>query len=387
MDDTLTALRAEIAALHADLERIDADRAALEALTGATSWTFEDGHTAFSPAFLEALDCTAEAVRERLNPPDAERIVANAYDFIQDPARPRLDQIIHYRTPDGASRWFMSCAQAVERSPEGQLLRSVGGQIEVTESMSTLAASRQQLELQTEQLRQANARLEAQTRLLRQANTALEEFAYAASHDLQAPLRAIAHFATWIDEDLPANCGKQVRGHVKGLLGRVDHMVRLHADLLAYARIAGQTPSIEAVRLPRLIATTWHHGEPPGGFTLDSRAPDVEVRLTEASLRTVLRNLFRNSIVHHDRDEGRVVVEVQVDADMLTIRIEDDGPGISLEEAGRIFDALYRAGPGDAGSGMGLAIARRHAIQAGGEVRLTPSQGRGAIFEVRWPLH
>lgn len=390
MSDASTELadvRAEIAALQRELDTLTADQMTIEALTGVSSWSWTDGQPSYAREFLDALGCTAEELPGRINPPDVERVVGNAMRFIADPEAQWLKQIIHYRAPDGDSRWFIGSMRAAERKEDGRLRFGVGGQIEVTESMSALEVARNQLEIQTRQLQAANARLEAQTKQLRQANTALEEFAYAASHDLQAPLRAIAHFATWIDEDLPPNCGKQVRGHVKGLLGRVDRMVRLHADLLAYARIAGQTPSIEEARLPRLVRSAWNHNEPPGGFLIDLKVPEIDVRVTEASLRTVLRNLFRNTIVHHDREDGQVVVRATCEEQWLVIRIEDDGPGISLDDAGRIFNALYRAGAGRPGSGMGLAIARRHAVQAGGEVRFVPTDGRGAIFEVRWPLH
>lgn len=385
-DAELIAVKAEIAALQRELDEMAEEQAVIEGLTGVTRWAWTAGEITYAPEFLDVLGCATAEVRERINPADTARVVARGFRFLTDPDETALDQIIHYRTIAGDSRWFIGSMQAIERDADGRLTLGLGGQLEVTDSMSTLAVARRQLEVQTQQLQEANVRLEAQTKQLRQANTALEEFAYAASHDLQAPLRAIAHFATWIDEDLPANCGKQVRGHVKGLLGRVDRMVRLHADLLAYARIAGQTPTVQEVFLPRLVRSTWHHGEPPGGFTLDLRVPEIDVRLTEVSLRTVLRNLFRNIIVHHDRESGRAIVEARVEDARLVIRIEDDGPGISLDEAGRIFNALYRVGASRPGSGMGLAIARRHAVQAGGEVIFTPSEGRGAIFEVRWPL-
>ena len=252
--------------------------------------------------------------------------------------------------------------------------------------MSSLAQARRQLVAQAEQLGEINTRLASQTAELKQANATLEEFAYAASHDLQAPLRAIAHFAAWIEEDLPPNCGKQVNGHVRGLQGRVKRMVALHADLLAYARIAGRRPEPTLVDLQRLVRSTWYHGEPPGGFKLQADVPAGTVRVAEASIRTVLRNLFRNAIAHHDRDEGQVSISARIEDDRLWMRVEDDGPGIDPEHAGQIFQALYQIGKPTDGSGMGLAIAQRHAVEVGGELMHLARAGRGAVFEIHWPL-
>lgn len=390
-DPTATRLRAvqgEIARLRAELSALQSEQAELETLTGAAPWHYHEGDLRFPTDFVTDMGCAPSDLARRIDPAEVQTVIERGRTFVTGSQSEWLDQLIHYRQPDGRSRWFLSTLRAIERDADGALVEGLGGQVEVTESMNAVAAARRKLQAQAEALREANARLAAQTEQLKQANSALEEFAYAASHDLQAPLRAIAHFATWIDEDLPSNCGRQVRGHVKGLLGRVERMVRLHDDLLAYARIAGQTPAVEAVQLPRLLRSTWHHGEPPGGFVLALDVPDVEVQVTAVPLRTVLRNLFRNVVVHHDREQGVTRVTATVDDDgWLTIRIVDDGPGIPPAEARRIFDALYRYSDRGSGSGMGLAIARRHATQAGGVVRHAPTEGRGATFIVRWPLH
>jgi signal transduction histidine kinase len=315
---------------------------------------------------------------------DPDRMRTAWAHFVEAPVRDGFTRVVPFGE-EPARQWKICHGKAMARDAEGRLQVALGACINITDLMAPVMAVRTQLQQQTEALHAANAALVQQTRQLKQANTALEEFAYAASHDLQAPLRAIAHFASWIDEDLPSNCGATVRDHVRGLLGRVNRMVKLHTDLLAYARIAGRQPEIEAVQVGHLVRSTWFHGEPPGGFQMMLSGEDAEVHVAVVSLRTVLRNLFRNVIAHHDCDEGRVLVEMRIEPHQLILRVLDDGPGIPPNLAERIFQVLYQ-GERSEGSGMGLAIARRHAIEAGGEISCTPREGRGAQFEIRWPL-
>src|SRR5439155_22639238 len=78
-----------------------------------------------------------------------------------------------------------------------------------------------------------NARLFAdQQRLIKElekANSELDQFAYAASHDLRAPLRGISNLASWIEEDLGTSTPKKVRDHVAMLKSRATRMDKLIA--------------------------------------------------------------------------------------------------------------------------------------------------------------
>lgn len=383
----LAEVEAEIAELRARIAAQAERRETIRQLTGLLAWHFEDGVVHRSAAYLEYMEMDADLPSEaQVEYDDLDAVRAKWSAFLTDAEARRLELILAYRMRDGRRRWHHAALIAMQRDADGALTRGVGGSIDITQAMAPLAGTRAKLQAQARQLQTVNTRLARQTTQLKQANATLEEFAYAASHDLQAPLRAIAHFASWIEEDLPSNCGKQVRGHVRGLLGRVRRMVSLHADLLAYARIAGRRPEASLVDLPRLVRSTWYHGEPPGGFELVADVPEGEIRVAESSIRTVLRNLFRNAITHHDRDEGRVTVTARVEDDRLWMRVEDDGPGIDPQHAEHIFQALYQVGKPASGSGMGLAIAQRHALEVHGELIHLPHAGRGAIFEIHWPL-
>ncbi|MEO7198030.1 MAG: HAMP domain-containing sensor histidine kinase, partial [Solirubrobacterales bacterium] len=115
---------------------------------------------------------------------------------------------------------------------------------------------------------------------------------------------------------------------------------------------------------------------------------DVGGDLLERMLAPLLDNAARFA-------RSSIVVAVGGSSDRVTITIEDDGPGIAADELERIFEAGYRGGPptGQAeadgtGAGLGLALCRRLARAAGGEVRALPGAtgaAEGATFELTVP--
>lgn len=253
------------------------------------------------------------------------------------------------------------------------------------------------VEARLEALRRQQRELEAQAQVLERDHAALKDFTSAASHDLQAALRAITHFAAWIEEDLPSDASDTVRMYVARLRDRVERMALLHEKLLDYARISGRRPEVEVVDPEALVRDVWSLVMPPGGFSLVLSAPVSRCELAAEPLRAVLRNLFSNAITHHDAPEGTVWVGMRRVGPCIELDVRDDGPGIPAEEAERIFRATYvlrtdaphdaRGGRGaGTGTGMGLAITRRHAEHVGGAVSLVPGMGRGAHFRVVWPV-
>lgn len=243
-----------------------------------------------------------------------------------------------------------------------------------------------QIKIDAAQLAALNNTLSRQAEQLARSNAALEDFAYAASHDLQTPLRAIAHFAAWIDEDLPPQSGQEVREHVARLLNRVERLGQLHTDLLAYARV-NHTP-IEPVRtdLCALMKAAWAAvGDPQFEWRCEGHvAPQI---LPATQVRGLVEQVFKNAVMHHDQPPGRVVVRSTLLPDTVQIEIEDDGPGIEPRFEDKAFKVLETLRPRDAGagSGVGLSIARRHAQRIGGRIALAPRDGRGACFIITLP--
>ncbi len=97
---------------------------------------------------------------------------------------------------------------------------------------------------------------------------------------------------------------------------------------------------------------------------------DIMFQASEPDLFTIVRNLVDNA-VRYTPEGGRVDLAAQADAQTVTLRVSDTGPGIPLAERARIFDPFYRVlGSEQPGSGLGLAIVKTIAERIGARVTL-----------------
>jgi signal transduction histidine kinase len=120
------------------------------------------------------------------------------------------------------------------------------------------------------------------------------------------------------------------------------------------------------------------------GLELEARGEPAAVDADPEQLRQVLLNLLDNAF-HHTPAGGRVWVEVRRDRERVRVAVGDTGPGIPPERRERIFDrfASDRSRP-QAGSGLGLPIARAIARAHGGDLRAEPAAA-GALFVLDLP--
>lgn len=270
-----------------------------------------------------------------------------------------------------------------------QLVGSLAGQLAITLENAWLYVQVKESETA---LRELNAtleeRVEKRTSELRHSNEELDRFAYVASHDLKAPLRAINHLANWIEQDAADHLPPQSREHITKLQGRVQRMETLLDDLLAYSRVGRLHHRVERVDVAELIHTVTDTLAPPPGFTvkIDGDLPVMEVERTP--LETVFRNLIGNAIKHHHQpDAGVVVISAKPQDGFVEFRVVDDGPGIAPEFHERIFEIFQTLRPRDQveSSGVGLAIVKKSVEGLGGNIRVLSAQGQGTTFCFTWP--
>ncbi len=230
-------------------------------------------------------------------------------------------------------------------------------------------------------------RLEQQARELARSNEDLEQFAYVASHDLKAPLRAVEVLVDWIREDLEGHDVGEVQQNLALLGQRTARLHRLLDDLLAYSR-AGRKPGDVTEVDTRLLVEDIHTLlAPPETMQLIADPSLPVIHAHQAPLEQVLRNLVSNAIKHHPRPDGRIRVYAEDKGDHVLFSVEDDGAGIPPEFAERVFQMFQTLKPRDEveGSGMGLAIVKRIVEWQGGRVWLHAGpDGRGTVFRFTW---
>jgi two-component system, LuxR family, sensor kinase FixL len=233
------------------------------------------------------------------------------------------------------------------------------------------------------------ARVDRRTSELQMANADIENFAYAASHDLKAPLRVIDNAAQWLEEDLQAHLTGENRENMTLLRSRVKRMEKLLDDMLDYSRIGRSTDKqyFEVVTGTELMDNILTMIAPPAGFTVKVSPVFAEVRAHRMPLQQILMNLIGNAIKHHDSNQGQIEVTLEDGGAHHVFTVKDDGPGIPAQFHAQVFKLFETLKPKDQveGSGMGLAMVRRNVEVGGGTLHLESSEGNGSTFRFTLP--
>ncbi len=124
---------------------------------------------------------------------------------------------------------------------------------------------------------------------------------------------------------------------------------------------------------------------PHNGVEVEIRGAWPHLATLLAPLDVALRNLIDNTIKHHDRSEGRLLIACADAGEHLEITIEDDGPGIAPEHRDSVFLPFRTIGSD--GAGMGLAIVQKMVDAVGGTISISSNATnlRGTTFKLRWP--
>jgi PAS domain S-box-containing protein len=274
-------------------------------------------------------------------------------------------------------------------------LHKNGKRIDVSVTVSPIKAANGQIIGASKVVRDISAKklaeLEAAdyTRALIRSNKALDDFAYAASHDLKAPLRVIDNTSKWLEEDLAPHLTGDNRENMRLLRGRVCRMEKLLDDLLAYSRIGRKLDAefVESIAGDVLIQDVLALLAPPSDFVIEISPRFAEIQVFRMPLQQIFLNLLGNAIKHHHKKSGRISLSVQPGDPMHTFDVKDDGPGIARQFHERIFAMFQTLKPRDQveGSGMGLAMVRKYVEVFGGTVSLESAEGQGSTFHFTWP--
>jgi signal transduction histidine kinase len=114
-----------------------------------------------------------------------------------------------------------------------------------------------------------------------------------------------------------------------------------------------------------------------------ARTWEVWTSASPAALRTILSNLLRNAAEALAPTGGRIDVLVERRDQSVVIEVQDDGPGLTEELQGKVFERYFTTKP--EGTGLGLALVRQAVTAAGGTIALTSAPGLGTTFTVTLP--
>jgi two-component system, OmpR family, sensor kinase len=240
------------------------------------------------------------------------------------------------------------------------------------------------------QIQRAFASSEASAEKARNSEERMRRFITDASHELRTPLTTMRGFAELYRQGAARDM-EMVMSRIESESRRMGLMVE---DLLLLARLDAQRP-IEHTRVDLLaLATDAVHDAqavaPKRNITMEvlDGPGTPEVLGDEARLRQVLGNLLTNAL-QHTPQSADITVRVGTDTEDAILEVVDEGPGMSQQDAQRVFERFYRTDSSRArisgGSGLGLSIVDSLVHAHGGIVTVTTAPGQGSRFYVSLP--
>jgi len=226
---------------------------------------------------------------------------------------------------------------------------------------------------------------------LTRSNSELQRFAYAASHDLQEPLRAISGFSDLLTRRYKGRIdatADEYLDFVRDAAGRMRGMI---THLLDYSRIDASPRPFEVCDLTAVLSLALANLH-ASIEELDARIdhdPLPSVMGDPSQLLQLLQNLISNAIKFHSDAPPHVRIECRREGDQWCIAVRDNGIGIRHEDAERIFEVFKRLHAADRypGSGIGLSVCKRIIERHRGQIRAWPNEdGVGTTLSFTLPV-
>jgi two-component system, OmpR family, phosphate regulon sensor histidine kinase PhoR len=226
------------------------------------------------------------------------------------------------------------------------------------------------------------------------------DFVSTVSHELKTPLTSIRMFAEMLEQGVAQGDHAKMARYHGVIVQESQRLGLLIANLLDYAQIERGTrryaPTRQAIdQLARHAVQTFETlrdpergGSNPIDVVVSPEAMAAEVETDRDVVVQAVLNLISNAAKYGGAAQ-RIEVLVGVDAQTAWIGVRDHGPGIPASEHARIFREFYRTAEayrsGIEGTGLGLALVKRHIEALGGTVGLDSVVGKGSTFTIRLP--
>ncbi|MCU1328227.1 MAG: integral rane sensor signal transduction histidine kinase [Bryobacterales bacterium] len=284
---------------------------------------------------------------------------------------------------------YHSCSIWPIRHKNGHIQAVVFQITETTEAHLRLIAANEALVVSSVRQHELTERAERLSERLQRANQDLRHFAFAASHDLQEPLRVVSTYSQLLVRSYRSDLDGEASVFVDYITRGARHMRELLIDLLKFAEAGVE------------------NGEPAQRFdlnvVLDEVKSSLRVALDESAailtsdalpavdgvgvhFEQLFQNLVSNAIKYRGEAPLRIHISVEQQASDWHFAVSDNGIGIAPEYFQMIFSPFKRIqGRSMSGTGMGLTICKRVVERYGGRIWVESTPGQGSTFHFTLP--
>lgn len=208
------------------------------------------------------------------------------------------------------------------------------------------------------------------------------------SHDLKTPITAIKGYAEGIMDGV-ADSPEKLDKYLKTIYAKANDMIYLVDELSFYSKIdTNKIPyNYIQVNLGQFFSDCMEELE----FELEVKGirlsfynevnKDVQVLIDVEQIKRVISNIVGNSVKYMDKPEGRILVRLNQENEVIIISFQDNGKGVAKSDLKKIFERFYRTDKSrnlaKPGSGLGLAIAKKIIEEHGGSIWAEGEEGKG----------
>lgn len=239
-----------------------------------------------------------------------------------------------------------------------------------------------------ESLRRANEELDLKvkerTSALARSNNELQQFAYVASHDLQEPLRMVTAYLSLLEKKYGDKFDGQAREYMDFAIEGGTRARELVKDLLQLSQLESQAKPMSTTDMNSVMDVVTRNlavqmNEEKAMVAWDQLP---KIFADEAQMTALLQNLISNSIKFHGKKEPRIQVSCGDQGNQWIFAVKDNGIGIDPQFKEKIFVIFQRLhSHGEyAGTGIGLAIAKKIVERHDGRIWFDSVVGEGTTF-------
>ena len=222
------------------------------------------------------------------------------------------------------------------------------------------------------------------------SNADLQQFAYVASHDLQAPLRMISSYLQLLENRNVDKLDQDSKEYIAFALDGAESMKLLIKDILDYSRVETQGRDFLPTDMNFVIGSVMRDLEgqiAEAGATV-SYAPQPTIKADQTQMTQLMENLIGNAIKFRSDRAPIVQISATRMGRFWQFAVSDNGIGLDLKYKARIFEMFQRLHTRDEykGTGIGLAICKRIVDRHGGQIWVESAQGEGTTFYFTIPI-
>jgi PAS domain S-box-containing protein len=269
---------------------------------------------------------------------------------------------------DGVFRWLLDRG-APRYEVDGTFAGYIGSCVDITE------------------IKEARQAVERNAESVARANQQIERFLFAASHDLQEPVRMVRNYAELLSAEHAADLPQQGRDFLGFMQDGAQRLSQMVEGLSAFLSVRHSELGLRPVRLDELVQMA----QTDLRLLLNEQQATIEVEAGElllladpALLVRVFSNLLANALKFRSALPLVIRVRGELQSDGALVSVSDNGIGFDPAHGARIFEMFQRLVPRSyPGSGIGLAICREIVELHGGRIWANGEPGRGAVFSFK----